>query len=285
MKNLILRTITGIVYVALLVGCVISGPIGTFAFFSIVAMAALWEFGTILNKNARTQLCRPINSLAGLVLSGAVWLSCVASPTSSKAFALYGLTLLYLIIRELYLKHEDPLRNWAFSFASQIYIALPLSLVSLIYIYRDTESGNITFNWIYLLSLFVFLWINDTGAYLSGLCLHNVFPTKLFPRISPKKTWVGSIGGGILTLAASAAIWKLCQTYSGETEKISFWIGLALVVVIFGTWGDLVESLLKRQLDIKDSGHILPGHGGILDRFDSCLLAIPAAIAYIYLMA
>lgn len=283
MKNLLLRTLTGIAYVVLLVGCTFLGPITAFAFFSIISMAALWEFGTILNKHANTKICLPVNSLAGLVLSGAVWLSCVSSPTSSKAFALYGICLLYLLIRELYTKSENPLRNWAYSFASQVYIAVPFALVSLIYIFRDATQ-NISFNWIYVLVLFVFLWINDTGAYLSGLCLHNVFPAKLFPRISPKKTWVGSVGGGVLTLAASIGAWKLCQSFSAdETLKLSFWLGFALVVVVFGTWGDLVESLLKRQLNIKDSGHILPGHGGILDRFDSSLLAIPASIAYIYL--
>ena len=101
---------------------------------------------------------------------------------------------------------------------------------------------------------------------------------RLFERISPKKSWEGFVGGLLFALLASQAFAYLLPTYSAAQ-----WLGLAVVVVVFGTWGDLIESLLKRQLGIKDSGHVLPGHGGMLDRFDSVLLAIPAAYIYIEL--
>ena len=105
---------------------------------------------------------------------------------------------------------------------------------------------------------------------------------KLFPRISPAKSWEGSIGGGIFVLIAAGIIGYIAN--DGEAHRLSIlgWEGLGLVVVFFGTWGDLVESLFKRTLGVKDSGNILPGHGGMLDRFDSSLMAIPAAVIYLY---
>jgi phosphatidate cytidylyltransferase len=120
--------------------------------------------------------------------------------------------------------------------------------------------------------------MSDTGAYLVGSLLSRYFPAKLFPRISPKKSWVGSIGGGLLCLAAAWGIYTFTPGYM----ELWQWIGLGLTVCVFGTWGDLVESLLKRQVGIKDSGTVLPGHGGLLDRFDSALLAIPAALIYLH---
>lgn len=130
------------------------------------------------------------------------------------------------------------------------------------------------------LSIFIFLWLNDTGAYCSGSLFGK---HKLFPRISPGKTWEGSIGGGILVLIAAGIIGYFANKGNSQYGlNIAQWMGLGLVVVFFGTWGDLVESLFKRTLAIKDSGNILPGHGGILDRFDSSFMAIPAAVIYLY---
>jgi phosphatidate cytidylyltransferase len=123
--------------------------------------------------------------------------------------------------------------------------------------------------------------MNDTGAYLCGSLLGK---HKLFPRISPGKSWEGSIGGAVLVIIVAVGIWYLTEQYGVNDLQLSMmeWIGMGLTVVVFGTWGDLVESLFKRTLGIKDSGSILPGHGGMLDRFDSSLLAIPAAVVYLY---
>ncbi len=135
--------------------------------------------------------------------------------------------------------------------------------------------------WSIPLSVFVFLWINDAGAYICGSLLGK---HKLFPRISPGKSWEGSIGGGILVIIVAVLVWYLSEQYEQNPLGLTAieWAGLGLAVVIFGTWGDLVESLFKRTLGIKDSGHILPGHGGMLDRFDSTLMAVPAAVVYLY---
>jgi phosphatidate cytidylyltransferase len=145
--------------------------------------------------------------------------------------------------------------------------------------FTSDSSGVVVFNTLLPLSVFVFLWVNDTGAYCVGSLLGR---HKLFPRISPGKSWEGSIGGAIFVLAAA---WAISTYLDGEMLTLWAWLGLGLVVVIFGTWGDLVESLFKRTLGIKDSGNILPGHGGMLDRFDSSLLAIPAAVVYLYTLS
>lgn len=278
MKKLIIRTLTGAIYVSLLVGCTVYSPISAFFFFAIVAAATLWEFGTIMNKRARTSLLSSVISLAGFILMAAVWLSAISYPQAPQLFALYGAMMIFLLVIELYRKADHPLRNWTFSFASQLYVALPFALLSLLCF--DVKADEVSYNWIYPLALFIFLWVNDTFAYLFGCSLGHVFTPKLFPRISPKKSWIGSIGGGFSTLIAAIV---LCY-WQPAVMPIGQWIGFALVVVVFGTWGDLVESHIKRQLGIKDSGKILPGHGGLLDRFDSALLAIPASVIYFILI-
>ena len=127
---------------------------------------------------------------------------------------------------------------------------------------------------LYLLAIFVFLWASDTGAYCVGALIGK---HPLFKRISPNKSWEGSVGGAVLAIGIS----MIFAHYDTSLYSTLQWAGMALVVVVFGTWGDLVESLMKRQLGIKDSGNILPGHGGMLDRFDSSLIAIPAVALYL----
>ncbi|MBR5051612.1 MAG: phosphatidate cytidylyltransferase, partial [Bacteroidaceae bacterium] len=254
-------------------------PVSAFFFFALAAAGTLWELGSLMNTYEDANMPRPINAMAGVVLVAGVWLSAIASPQTAQMFALYGLLMLYIIISELYRKADNPLKNWALCFASQIYIALPFALLPLLSIVYDAGTSTLAYNWIYPLALFIFLWVNDTFAYLCGCTLQKYIPAKLFPRISPKKSWIGSIGGGLFTLLAAVIIWW----WQPDTMPLLRWLGFALVVIIFGTWGDLVESLIKRQLGIKDSGHILPGHGGLLDRFDSALLVTPASVIYFIL--
>lgn len=279
MKNLVIRAITGAVYVLALVGCTVWGPQSAFIFFALVAAGCVYEFGTIMNKHYEAETNRPLSAIAAFILCSAVWQYQIGYGDYVKMLALYGFTLLYIIVSELYRQADNPIRNWALAFASQIYIALPFSLLPFISIRYDAVENLMQYEWIYTLAIFIFLWTNDTGAYLVGSLFGRYVPYKLFPRISPKKSWIGSMGGVMLTIIAAAVI----EHYAAGLPLWQ-WIGLALTVCIFGTWGDLVESLIKRQVGIKDSGKILPGHGGFLDRFDSALLAIPGAVIYLALI-
>lgn len=286
MKNFITRTLTAIAYVVLLVGCTVAGPITAYMFYGLVAMACTWEFCGLMNRHYGAQLNTPIVGFASVLLSSSSWLLCTgmedASLSGVHTLVLYGFTLLFLLVSELYRQAPDPLRNWSLSMASQVYVALPFAMLPFIAVRFDAFGAKPVYEWIYPLAIFVFLWMSDTGAYLVGSLLGRYVPYKLFPRISPNKSWVGSIGGALLTFLAAYLIY----IYRPADLSLLQWLGMALVVVCFGTWGDLVESLLKRQLGIKDSGNVLPGHGGLLDRFDSALLAVPAAVLYfLYIFA
>jgi phosphatidate cytidylyltransferase len=279
MKNFIIRAITGLTFAAVLIGSILYSPYSLIMLFSIVAALTIWEFGTIVNNHAGASINRMISAVAGFYLVFAVgWYQ--LGLISGREFMPYLLTLIYLLVSELYRQEPNPLKNWTYAFASQMYIALPFALLSVLGLHYDSFANKMQYDFIFPLSVFIFLWMSDTGAYLVGSLLSRYFPAKLFPRISPKKSWVGSIGGGLLCLAAAWGIYA----YEPKYLELWQWMGLALTVCVFGTWGDLVESLLKRQVGIKDSGNILPGHGGLLDRFDSSLLAIPAAVVYLYMI-
>jgi phosphatidate cytidylyltransferase len=140
----------------------------------------------------------------------------------------------------------------------------------------DKVSGMTEYSFVIPLTLFIFIWANDVGAYFIGC---SIGKHKLFERISPKKTWEGSVGGASFTIIAAILLHHFLPMWYGNMS-VWIWIGMAFIIILFGTWGDLVESMIKRELQIKDSGKILPGHGGFLDRFDSTLLAIPATVIY-----
>lgn len=275
-----MRTLTGIVFVAVLVGATLYNPVSFVLLFAVITALTVWEFSTNVNLHAGASVNRLINAVAAVYLFVAFAGFC-GDLVPSKAFVPYLISIIYLLVSELYLKKEDPLKNWAYAFASQIYVALSLSMLNVLAFQYDPMTNHTNFEPIYPLSVFIFLWTSDTGAYCCGSVLHKYFPAKLFERISPNKSWVGSIGGGVLCLVVALVLWHFFPNKLSLAE----WLGMGLTVCVFGTWGDLVESLFKRQLGIKDSGHILPGHGGMLDRFDSSLLAIPAAVLYLYTVA
>ena len=280
MNNLILRALTGIVFVAVLVGGTLFSPITFTVLFAAITGLTVWEFSTNVNNHAGASVNRLINTVAAVYLFGAFGGFC-ADYVPSKAFIPYLISVVYLLVSELYLQKPDPLKNWAYAFASQMYVALAFALLNVLAFRYDALTNRTMFEPIYPLSIFLFLWTSDTGAYCCGSLLHKRFPAKLFERISPNKSWVGSIGGGVLCLVVAYVLWQVAP----NLLTLPQWMGLGITVCIFGTWGDLVESLFKRQLGIKDSGNILPGHGGMLDRFDSSLLAIPAAVLYLYTIA
>ena len=277
MNNFVARTITGILFVATIVVCFLN-PTAMIFLFALVTGLTVWEFTGLVNDRPGVTVNRFISTVAGVYFFLAMAGTC-SGFTSSTVFIPYLITIVYLLIAELYAKQEDPIHDWAYTMMSQMYVVLPFSLLNML-AFRAAPEG-IMYIYTLPLSVFVFLWVNDTGAY----CCGSLFGKhKLFPRISPGKGWEGSIGGGVFVLAAAALVWYLTDSYDMNPTGMSMWewMGLGLVVVVFGTWGDLVESLFKRTLGIKDSGNILPGHGGMLDRFDSSLLAIPAAVVYLF---
>lgn len=274
-NNFIQRAITGAIFIAVLIGGIVSGPIPFTILFSLISALTIYEFGTIIGKSGEVQINKSITILAGIFLFiGFGYLG--VAPGKNEILIPYLFLIIYLFVSELYLKKKNPVHNWAYAMMSQIYIALPFALLNVL-AYHTSSDGSISeYNPILPLSIFIFNWVNDTGAYCTGMLFGK---HRLFERISPKKSWEGSIGGGVFSIASSFVFAHYFSFLS-----VWEWAGLALVVVIFGTWGDLTESLMKRQLGIKDSGHILPGHGGMLDRFDSALLAIPAAVVYLYVL-
>ena len=277
MNNFIARTITGILFVATIVVCFLN-PTAMIFLFALVTGLTVWEFTGLVNDRPGVAVNRFISTVAGVYFFLAMAGTC-SGFTSSTVFIPYLITIIYLLVAELYAKQEDPIHDWAYTMMSQMYVVLPFSLLNML-AFRSAPEG-IMYVYTLPLSVFVFLWVNDTGAY----CCGSLFGKhKLFPRVSPGKSWEGSIGGGVFVLAAAALVWYLTDTYDMNPTGMGMWerMGLGLTVVVFGTWGDLVESLFKRTLGIKDSGNILPGHGGMLDRFDSSLLAIPAAVVYLF---
>ena len=277
MKNFIVRTITSVFFVAAIVTSFLN-PRAMVLLFSLVTGMTIWEFATLVNDRPFISINRFICTVSGVYLFLAM-AGYNSGLTPATVFIPYLVSIIYLMVAELYMKAKDPINNWAYTMLSQLYIALPLSLLNVL-AYRS-NSYDIQYTYLTPLAVFVFLWINDAGAYCVGSLLGR---HKLFPRISPGKSWEGSIGGGLLVMAVAVAIWHFTTQYDVNELGLTAleWAGLGLVVVVFGTWGDLIESLFKRTLGIKDSGNILPGHGGMLDRFDSTLMAVPAAVVYLY---
>ncbi len=271
MKNLITRALTGIIFVIVLVGAIYFHSYYFLAVFGLITGLSLWEFYGLLRHYENAALKRLISSLGGTYLFAATF-GYANGLAGGNIFLPYLLFLMYAMIAELYDKSGNPINNWSLTLFGQVYCAGSFSLLNFITSVPDTP-GEIVHIPHFALAIFVFVWANDTGAYLVG----SIFgKRKLFERISPKKSWEGFYGGLAFALIAS-------QIFAWLLPDIDryIWLGLAFVIVIFGTWGDLIESLMKRTLGVKDSGHILPGHGGMLDRFDSVMMAIPAAYIYI----
>ncbi len=274
-SNFLQRAITGVIFVAVLVGCILGGPISFTILFALISALTINEFGNIVNRMEHMRMNKPISILAGLFLFLCFGYIGVV-PGANEIFIPYLFLILYLFISELYKKQSNPLNNWAYAMMSQIYIALSFALLNVLAYHSSATESVSQYNPILPLSIFIFNWVNDTGAYCTGMLFGK---HRLFERISPKKSWEGSIGGAVFSIIAAIVLAHFFTFLS-----TGVWIGLGLTVVVFGTWGDLTESLMKRTLGIKDSGNILPGHGGMLDRFDSTLMAVPAAVVYLYLV-
>lgn len=273
MKNLIIRALTGIIFVVVLISAIYIHPIFFLILFCIITGLTLWEFGGLVKHYENANLQRTVNVLGGVYLFIATFVY-ANGLTDGKIFLPYLLFIMLTMIAELYYKVPNPINNWAFTLFAQVYCAGSFSILNFIGAEPGTP-GVMSYTPLFIMAIFIFVWLDDTGAYLVGSLIGK---HKLFERISPKKSWEGFFGGLILSLASSQAF----AWFAPEINRMN-WLGLAATVVLFGTWGDLIESLLKRTLGVKDSGNVLPGHGGMLDRFDSVMLAVPASYIYIEL--
>ena len=273
MKNLIIRALTGIIFVVVLISAIYIHPIFFLILFCIITGLTLWEFGGLVKHYENANLQRTVNVLGGVYLFIATFVY-ANGLTDGKIFLPYLLFIMLTMIAELYYKAPNPINNWAFTLFAQVYCAGSFSILNFIGAEPGTP-GVMSYTPLFIMAIFIFVWLDDTGAYLVGSLIGK---HKLFERISPKKSWEGFFGGLILSLASSQAF----AWFAPEINRMN-WLGLAATVVLFGAWGDLIESLLKRTLGVKDSGNVLPGHGGMLDRFDSVMLAVPASYIYIEL--
>lgn len=270
MSTFTTRLISGTVYVALIVlALTLSMVWGLWILLSFFAVAGIIEFNRLTGVN------RPYIFRIVLDCAAAVWLLYataqygMAISHGLAIFLPYLLYLLYVVCRSTFLPHQAMLPSLSNSLIGQLYIAVPLALTIRLTLVVDPFSSMTQYNGLLLLAIFIFIWVNDTGAYLVG---SRWGKRRLAPSISPKKSVEGSIGGLLLVLL-SAVILRLLLFPELSWLRILL---IAAVVAIFGTIGDLFESSLKRQAGVKDSGKLIPGHGGILDRIDSLLLAVPA---------
>ena len=202
MKNFIVRTITGVFFVAIIVVGFLNAQAMTLL-FALVTGLTVWEFTGLVNDRPYITVNRFICTVSAVYLFAAM-AGFNSGMTPASVFIPYLVSIVYLLIAELYLQAKDPINNWAYTMLSQLYIALPFSLLSVL-AFRSNGYG-IQYSYLAPLSVFVFLWVNDAGAYICGSLMGR---HKLFPRVSPGKTWEGSIGGGLLTVAAAVAIWHI----------------------------------------------------------------------------
>lgn len=272
--NFLKRTVTAVVFAAVMLFCIIKGGIWFIGLGALITLLTTVEFTGLVNRYKGAHVCRLWSAVSALLLYAAISFTAQGSGTILH-FLPFILSLIVITVRQLYIKQPNPSTDIALTLMPLMYIALPFSLLPVLGYCFSAEPGQYSF--VIPLSLFIFLWSNDVGAYCTGCTIGR---HKLFERISPKKTWEGSAGGAVLTVLAAWLLHRfLPDMYS--FMPVWVWIGMAAVTVLFGTWGDLFESLLKREMGIKDSGRILPGHGGMLDRFDSALLAIPATTIWL----
>ena len=268
-KNFIQRTVAGAVLVALILSVIWSCQFFPYAFlalFGVITVFSTIEFHKLTN---REDVSVPywVASVASVALFVAFFLH--LSHISTAAFIVYFLIIFAVMLAELFRQKKNPINNVAYFLLGQFYIALPLACLNGILLNAPEQSP------VFLFALFVTIWTNDTFAYLVG---SKIGKHAFFKRISPKKSWEGFLGGAFGALLVGYLFYR----FGSSNLPLWFWLVFVTIVVVFGTLGDLLESLLKRTLGVKDSGNLIPGHGGMLDRFDSLLLSSP--FIYLFLL-
>ncbi len=262
------RVITALVGAIAIIGGLYWGMWGYFLVFLIISTLTLWEFYGLASMDNMAPL-KIWGSLIGASLFGLSFF--VQSGLLAHKFILLIFPLLASVfLIKLYKKDAKPFTQVAYTFLGIIYVSVPFSLLNIVVFLGGGYHYQI------IIGMLFILWASDTGAYFSGIMFGK---KKLFERISPKKTWEGSLGGAALALVFAYGF----SVYFTDLSLLE-WIVAALLIVVAGIYGDLVESLFKRSIEIKDSGTAIPGHGGFLDRFDGLLLASPFVTVFISLI-
>lgn len=274
MEGLLRRGATAVIFVLIMMAGLFGGRYSFAVLFSIIAGVCLWEYLSIVlvKDDFRHRVRKTIGIFMGVL---PVVLSALANLEVIKDTETFVLltTLLFMpfifmaFVFELFTRSEKPFNNIAYIILGIVYIGVPFALLDFVAFDGEKFHAKVVFG------LLLLTWVNDTGAYMVGSLIGK---TPLLARVSPKKTWEGTIGGMAITLLAGIALY-----YSINELSPLDWICLSLIVAIFASLGDLVESMLKRSAHIKDSGTLLPGHGGLLDRFDGFIFCLPFAAAYL----
>jgi phosphatidate cytidylyltransferase len=265
-NNLTQRLVTALAGSAALIACIVYGPWSYYLIFLFITFFTLLEFYRLSGLDGMVPQ-KTFGILIGLIIFSATFFIEFEHISYRYYFLIFPLmSCVYLI--KLYKKSEKkPFTNTAYTFLGLFYVAAPFALLNI----AVFENG--TYNYEIILGSLLILWANDTGAYFAGLQFGR---TKLFERISPKKSWEGAIGGGVLGLLFA---WGISGYF--QTLEVWQWMIVGVIIIVCGDYGDLVESHLKRSIEIKDSGTSLPGHGGFLDRFDGLLISAPFIVAFI----
>lgn len=270
MKNLLVRTISGIVFLAIMLGALLFSSIPYCIVFSFIIAVMMGEYLHI-SMGKGLIFSKILSILTGVLLFIALFLI-EGYGMNVKYLFLLMIPIVAIIISLLYHRNGGDYNRSPYLLSAILYIALPFSLTNFtIFNSSGCFDGSI------ILSFFIILWSSDVGAYIFGMAFGQKNGHKLFPSISPKKSWEGYFGSVFTSLLAGFLI-----SYFGLISiSIAHSLIIALLINIFGTFGDLAESQLKRNFGVKDAGKIMPGHGGLLDRFDGALLSFPIAISYI----
>jgi len=269
------RAITGFFFIATIISAIYFGAYSAAFLFLVIVLLGVDELFTMVKSSKTVHPLKIWGNLNGLVLISLA-IPIAQQSLDAKFLAIPVAMLFFTFIIELYRKNEAPFLNISFTNLGVLYVVIPFAMLYHLGFYADYSFGK-DFSYEIILGFFFILWMNDTGAYLAGRFFGK---HKLFERISPKKTWEGSLGGGIFSIGLAIIIAQFFTNIS-----LFDWIVISIIIVIFGGVGDLVESMLKRSLKIKDSGKLLPGHGGILDRFDGLLISAPFVYCYLQLIS
>ncbi len=262
MSNILVRTLTGAVFISLVIFGLAWNVWTALGVMGLFATLGIWEFYSIMQtpKSGPEKIVGTIIATTLFILMSVIWIQ-FPFELNIVVLSLVFILPFFVFVRELYRQKEQPLQNVAVTVFGWLYVTVPLFLLASM---RGTEHSS--FEAIYPIGMLLIVWTNDTFAYLCGRFFGK---TPLSPRISPNKTWEGTVGGILFSVITGVVLWH----FTGI--DLIFWVVSALIIAPAAIFGDLFESLIKRSVGIKDSGKILPGHGGILDRFDATLFAAP----------